>query len=43
MTRTGAFHQSGADREVSSVQRQQIDPADHDVPAQQRWIHLVAA
>jgi hypothetical protein len=42
VTGTGAFHQSTPYRELRPVQRKQIDAANHDVPAQQRWIHLVA-
>jgi site-specific DNA-cytosine methylase len=43
MTGASAFHQGATYRELRPVQRQQIDAADHNVPAQQRRIHMVAA
>jgi hypothetical protein len=42
VTGTGTFQQGATYCELRPVQRQQIDPANHDVPAQQRWIDLVA-
>jgi hypothetical protein len=39
----GAFHQGATYRKLRAIQRQQVDAADHDVPAQQRRIHPLDA
>src|SRR5688572_30201955 len=41
VTVAGALQQGGTNRELRAVQRQQVDAADHDVPAQQRRVHAL--